>query len=92
MKGSWAQLRAAGMKRCIYRVVRSEGDSEKYRRLAREVGDRCRAWVGREAVAERGLPICSKHWPVFQRDVQRERETRKRLRSKYDPGPLPLDE
>lgn len=58
---------------------------------SRSKGDRCREFVSREVRAKRGLALCAKHFALFQEDVAKDAATRKALRARLDPGPLPLE-
>ena len=89
---SW--WKANGFRICAY-SVQSNSTAADYgggsRSTFRRKGGQCMNWVSRELQAERGLPICNAHWPLYQRAVEEDAERRAALRRKYDPGPLPLD-
>jgi hypothetical protein len=53
-------------------------------------GSQCRNHVSPGTIAARGLPLCDRHIHIFTEDVARDAAQRSAMRTKYDPGPLPL--
>ena len=83
----WQWLRSQGFKRCVCNNRTSQsavvGEAHKSKK-----GARCCNHVSKELIAERGLPICTDHWPIYQQDISTDAARRAALRAKYDPGPL----
>ena len=90
-RATWAANRAAGMKRCIYRMrdtVKAREYPDGRRQTGHKKGAQCTLWCSSERVARVGLPICGKHEAIWEEEVKRDAEARARVRAKLDPGPL----
>ena len=88
-------LRTQGWKYCLFDIQRSSPPREYdsgHREAFRRKGDRCKRLVSPEDIVRLGIPICNRHEALYREAVLADAEQRQRLRDKYDPGPLPLQE
>ncbi len=86
----WKVLRANGYQRCLYFIGTSHPGADGHpgtRATMQKKGTQCMKHVSPERRKERGIAICTDHWPIFQEHVAEDEATRQQLRSKLDPGP-----
>ncbi len=87
----WRVLRAHGYQRCVYSVRKSHAKKDGFpgtRTGVQKRGTQCNKHVSPEHRKERGIAICTDHWPIFQEEVAIDAARRQHIRDKYDPGPL----
>ncbi len=90
-----ADLRSCGYKYCLYKVARTnlvpKESASGCRTPVSVKGQRCKKLVNPERIKELGgVPICHKHKALYLADLDEAEALGKKLRAKYDPGPLDL--
>ena len=95
-RGSWAQKRMRGERRCTMRNESEQSgrarDGDKSSKNAVRRGAQCTHFASREEIAATGgVPVCGVHLKRYKNWLMVKADQNRIMRSKYDPGPLPLD-